>query len=210
MTITSYASLKSEIAAWLGRDDLTDRIDTFIDLTEADFNKRLRVRDMEVAAVTETVDGAETVALPDDFLEMRDLRITNTDPQHSLQWYPIQALHEAYPFSGQNRPRGFAISDDRIYLRPTPDAVYRLRMTYFEKIRPLSDINTTNWMIENDPETYFYGAMHHAAIFMRNTEQVRVWTEKYEAALRLVEDRSRKAYTPRGKTRARAYSGYIT
>tara|TARA_R110002126_G_scaffold101090_2_gene232962 strand:+ start:154 stop:333 length:180 start_codon:yes stop_codon:yes gene_type:complete len=54
MALDNYSNLKTSIANFLARDDLTTEIDDFIDLTEADFNRRLRVRAME------TVDTAFT------------------------------------------------------------------------------------------------------------------------------------------------------
>jgi len=50
MTITSYATLQSEIASWLNRDDLTSQIPTFIQFVEADVNSRLRHQKMVVRA----------------------------------------------------------------------------------------------------------------------------------------------------------------
>ena len=47
MALDSYTNLKTAIANFLGRDDLTSEIDDFIDLTEADLNRRLRIRAME-------------------------------------------------------------------------------------------------------------------------------------------------------------------
>ena len=46
MALDSYTNLKAEIADWLDRDDLTARIDTFIDLTEAKLAREIRVRAM--------------------------------------------------------------------------------------------------------------------------------------------------------------------
>ena len=37
MALDSYTNLKTAIANFLARDDLTSEIDDFIDLTEADF-----------------------------------------------------------------------------------------------------------------------------------------------------------------------------
>ena len=39
MAITTYAELKSSIANWLNRDDLTSVIPDFISLTEAGINR---------------------------------------------------------------------------------------------------------------------------------------------------------------------------
>ena len=42
MSITTYAELKTAIASWLNRDDLTSVIPDFIALTEAALNRDLR------------------------------------------------------------------------------------------------------------------------------------------------------------------------
>jgi len=48
MALTNYTELKTSIANWLNRSDLTSEIaDDFIKLCEADFNAKLRIRQME-------------------------------------------------------------------------------------------------------------------------------------------------------------------
>ena len=47
MALDNYSNLQTAIANFLARDDLTTEIVDFIALTEADFNRRLRVRAME-------------------------------------------------------------------------------------------------------------------------------------------------------------------
>ena len=57
MALTSYSTLKTSIANWLNRSDLTDEIaDDFIVLTEADLNSKLRIRKM-VTQTTITIDS---------------------------------------------------------------------------------------------------------------------------------------------------------
>ena len=47
MALNNFTSLKTAIANWLNRTDLTNEItDDFIKLTEADFNSKLRIRQM--------------------------------------------------------------------------------------------------------------------------------------------------------------------
>ena len=43
MALTTFSGLKSSIADWLNRSDLTTQIADFIALTEADFNAKLRI-----------------------------------------------------------------------------------------------------------------------------------------------------------------------
>ena len=73
----TYAELKSNIATYLNRSDLTDAIDTFIDSTEAEFNRRLRVKGM-IKRATATLTG-QYLAVPTDWLEAINLQIDSGD-----------------------------------------------------------------------------------------------------------------------------------
>ena len=84
MALNNYANLKTAIANFLARDDLTSEIDDFIDLTEADFNRRLRIRAMETVNTSFTID-AETEALPTGFLQVRSFILTSTTPDRTLE-----------------------------------------------------------------------------------------------------------------------------
>jgi hypothetical protein len=52
----TYAELKTAIANYLNRSDLTSDIDTFIDNVEAELNRRLRTKDM-IKRATATADA---------------------------------------------------------------------------------------------------------------------------------------------------------
>ena len=67
MSISTYSELKTSIANWLNRDDLTSVIPDFIALNEADMDRRIRHWRMEQRA-TATIDTRYT-ALPSDFME---------------------------------------------------------------------------------------------------------------------------------------------
>lgn len=42
----TYSELKTNIASYLNRSDLTNELDIFIDQTEAELNRKLRVKEM--------------------------------------------------------------------------------------------------------------------------------------------------------------------
>ena len=70
MAVSTYTELKASIANWLNRSDLSDEIaDDFIKLTEADFNAKLRIRQMEQID-TITIDS-ETETVPSGFISVR-------------------------------------------------------------------------------------------------------------------------------------------
>ena len=73
--IINLFRIKASIANFLNRSDLTTEIqDDFIKLTEADFNAKLRIRQMEQQDDI-TID-AEQVTVPTGFLAVRSFYIT--------------------------------------------------------------------------------------------------------------------------------------
>ena len=74
MALSTYAELKTGIANWLNRTDLTDEIsDDFIKLTEADFNAKLRIRAME--QIDSITIDSETETVPTGFIGVRSFYI---------------------------------------------------------------------------------------------------------------------------------------
>ena len=67
MALSTYTELKASVANFLNRSDLTTEIqDDFIKLTEADFNAKLRIRQME--QIDDVTINAETVTVPSGFI----------------------------------------------------------------------------------------------------------------------------------------------
>ena len=79
MALDTYANLKTAIADFLNRDDLTSSIDDFIDLAEAQMNREVRHWDMEKRATA--VLNTQYTALPNDFVEPIRFMITMVTPQ---------------------------------------------------------------------------------------------------------------------------------
>jgi hypothetical protein len=75
MAFSTYSELKTTIASYLARSDLTAMIPTFIQLAELRLRRELRTRQMLVVATANTTGGDSTVGLPTDFLEMRDITL---------------------------------------------------------------------------------------------------------------------------------------
>ena len=85
MAISSYTSLKSAIADWLDRTDLTDQISDFIALTEVRHRRDFKIRSLETRVTTNTVADQEYYNLPDNYIAMRNIQL-NTDPKTSLEY----------------------------------------------------------------------------------------------------------------------------
>lgn len=178
----TYAELKSNIASFLNRSDLTDIIDLFIDSTEAEFNRRLRVKGM-IKRATATLD-TQYLAVPTDWLEAINLQIDSGNFSPLFQ-QSIESL-DIYRKSNDNAPGQpvyFALVDDSIEFAPTPDGSYTVQLTYYGKIDALSDSNTSNFLSTGYPDAYLYGSLKHASIYLMEDERVPLFTAQFEKSL---------------------------
>jgi len=188
MALTTYTELKASLANWLNRSDLTTEIgDDFIKLAEADFNSKLRVRAM-IDQVSITVD-AETVALPTDFLQIRDFYILAGQTKTPLVYATPASMDATSGTSTSGRPSSFTILGDTVRFSPKPDATYTAVMNYFKKFPALTSSVSTNYILGSHPAIYLYGSLFHAANFLGgiNPQQVQTWQQMYATAMERLE-----------------------
>jgi hypothetical protein len=188
MALTNYSTLKTSIANWLNRSDLTDEIaDDFIKLTEADFNSKLRIRKM-VAQTSFTIDS-ETEALPTGFLQVRDIYILNGNTKVPLTYTTPSQMDSTVGTSTTGLPNSFTILGDTFRFSPKPDASYTAFINYYKSFDALSDTTTTNYILTTHPAIYLYGSLFHAANFLGgiNPQQVQTWQQMFATAMERLE-----------------------
>lgn len=198
--LTTYEGLKAAVADYLGRDDLGERIPTFIRLAEKRMERELRLRVMERRAECDVAAGQGAVALPwrrepgswDVFLEMRDLVWRGADGfAHDLSYAPP----DHYAVSREpGRPLGYSIVGRELFLLPAPREAGTLLLTYYAEIPPLSEAQPDNAVLLAAPDVYLYGALAEAGPFTRGSAPTELWAQYYAAArnkLELAEQRAR-------------------
>lgn len=190
MALDTYTNLKSEIADWLDRPDLTARIDTFIDLAEAAHKRQVRIRAM-IKRATASLSG-RFLALPTGYLRMDTFRL-NTDPVTVLKQLSDYELTRVRQVTN-GLPHYFAIHEEIEFDR-TPDSAYEAEMIYYAPLTALSDSNATNWILTNAPDLYLWGALLQAEPFLDNDERIGTWKSKYDDALAEVNLSDRRSRT---------------
>ena len=181
MSISNFSELKSSIADFLNRDDLTSVIPTFIKLAEADMNRKIRHWRMEKRA-TATLNTQYT-AFPNDFIEGIRLMLTGTT-EFRLELITLSELMDKRSENNASgTPRFYALVDSSFEVYPTPDQDYTLEMLYYERIDALSDSNTTNWALTYHPDAYLYGALAHSAPYLGEDARSQVWAQLYQNAI---------------------------
>lgn len=184
MAIANYADLQTSIANWLKRSDLAAIIPDFVTLAEARVARDLRLRKQVVNTTLSTVAGTQGVTLPSDFLEAENLTLSNTNPPGSLSVVTPEILDRKFPeayVTGQ--PRVYTVVGDEILFGPTPDAVYAVSLTYYQRFAALS-ASSTNWLLTNHPNVYLFAALAEASGYLFNDERIPTWEAKYQADVR--------------------------
>lgn len=180
MSLETYDDLKSEIATYLNRGDLTSQIDTFIDLAEEHHRNYLRVRQLQKRAQASLSTSSKYLALPAGFLYMRVLRLLTT-PVSVLQFVNEEEITRQAQ-SAAGKPLYFTIHEE-IEFERVPDSEYSAEMIYYASPTPLSSSNQTNVVLTNFPALYLYGALAAAEPFLDNDDRLPVWKALYEAYL---------------------------
>jgi len=194
MALANYSDLKTSIANWLNRTDLTSEIaEDFIVLAEKDFNSKLRIRKMNATNSSFTIN-AETVALPTGFLQVRDFYILQGGVKYPLHYITPAQMDQIRGGSTSGMPETFTILGDNFRFAPIPSSSYTGVLNYYKEFDPLTTSNTTNYILTNHPAIYLYGSLYHAANFLGGVEprQVQQWQQMYATALERLERNDRE------------------
>jgi hypothetical protein len=197
MARSTYTELKASIANWLNRSDLSDEIaDDFIKLTEADFNAKLRIRQME--QIDTVTINAETVSVPTGFISVRSFYILSSSTKYPLEYITPHNMFEIRGGSRSGRPRSYTIEADneteQFRFGPSPDVSYTGYLSYYKNIEALSSSNASNPILDKHPGIYLYGSLYHAANFLggMDPDQKQNWLQMYIAAMERCEQNDKQ------------------
>jgi hypothetical protein len=182
MSLATYSDLKTTVANYLARTDLTTQIPDFIRFAELRLRRELRIRQMLKSVTTTTTGGDASVALPTDFLEARDFYVS-TNPIQPLTYVSpaIFSRNTNTTFSG--KPLNYTILASEFKLSPVPDTTYTLEMLYFAAPTFMDDTVSSNVFMANAPDALLYGALVEAEPYVMNDARVNTWGSLYDRAI---------------------------
>jgi hypothetical protein len=191
MAIASYADLKTSIANFLARSDLTAQIPDFIQLAEARINRELETREQEKRSTATLVAGDEYISLPTDMREIREVKL-NTSPLTVLEYASPSSLDKTYSSNGNGKPLGYSVVGKEIKLRPIPDSTYTAEIVYVGSVDAISAVSTPQLFLRS-PDLYLYGALTEAYVYLLDEARSAQYDEKFTRGInevRIDEERS--------------------
>ena len=184
MSLSTYSEIKTGVANYLNRDDLTSSIPDFITLTENRLDRELRARVNLVRVETTTTADTAFYDLPSDLIELRNVTYeTSSNNSYALSYLSPESGSREYGSVGSGAPRAYTNLGKNIQLFPTPDGAYTLGLSYFKKLVPLSDSVTTNDILNSFPDLYLFGSCLEGAIYLNDTDQTQRFMAIYQKAI---------------------------
>jgi len=183
MAISTYAELQTAITNWTQRDDVATRSPEWITLAEAAFNRGFSdsapFRHFSQEAST-TVSATEFITVPTDFLELRNIKGTWA-PTQKLEYMTPEVMDLTYTSTTTGNPKNFTMEAGSIRLGQPPAAGRSVKLTYYQKIGPLS--GGVNWLLTNHSDIYLFGALAHGGVFAHDDAQLQKVIAGYNAAV---------------------------
>jgi len=180
MALANYTDLKSTIASYLARTDLTSMIPNFIQLAEIRLRRDIRMSEMLVNTALTPSSGV--VTLPADFLEMRSIYF-NSNPLTTLEYQSP----DLFSRNGWNSTSGtsvyFTIIANTIHFSPDPDSTDTVQMLYYAKPAYLSDTNLTNVWTDNCMDAILYASLGEAEPYLLNDARIATWAALYDRSI---------------------------
>ncbi len=187
MAYTTYSELQTLIANYLGRSDLTSIIPDFIRFAETRLSRDLRTRIMLKSATTSMTAGDATVALPTDFLEIRNL-FTQGNPRMPVTYLSPSAFTRDARADESGLPFFYTVLASDFQFAPIPDTAYVLEILYYAKPTVLSGTTASNVFLANYPDALLYASLLEAEPYLINDARSQTWATLYDRAIKNISD----------------------
>lgn len=217
MAVATFAGIKTAVADWLERTDLTTAIGAdFFPLMQSKMYyghgtdiKPLRIRGM-VDSATLTPDSGGTITITSacgaGWLEFIEMTPTSEGAPSLNYIEPWAFRKETDMLTGTTGPQNvYTIEGGLVYLAPA--AVTTIAAKWYEKFTALSADSDVDWIVTNAPQVYMDGCLMEACAYLSDAREAQ-FRAKFAAgilALNLNDRRQRSAgATPVARPRSYA------
>jgi hypothetical protein len=133
-------------------------------------------------ATTPTIPGDSTVALPSDFIQLRDIHIDGS-PTSTVSYQSPSAFFRNARTAEAGIPTFYTILSNEFQFAPIPDGEYTLRMLYYAAPPYLTESNLSNVFIAYCVDALLYASLAEAEPYLMNDARVQTWAALYDRAI---------------------------
>ena len=190
----TYSELLTNLQSLLNRDDLTAQLPFWIEQAESAFAAPvdyggLRHWRMERKATASVSD--RYLAFPAGYIET--IRLYNRDTDAPMEYLSRQVMQEARARTNDvaGDPTCYRHQGDGFALYPTPNETSSIELEYYARPPRLNKDDyatgttvTSNWISENYPDIYLYGAAIHSAPYLHDDQRISTWSTMLATAVK--------------------------
>ena len=126
--------------------------------------------------------GDGKVALPADFLEMRNI-YTQGNPRMPVTYLSPSAFMRDARADESGLPVFYTVLGAEFEFAPKPDTAYVLEILYFAKPTAMSDSVSSNAFLANYPDALLYASLLEAEPYLINDARTATWADLYNRAI---------------------------
>jgi len=187
----NYGELKTLLAGYLHRSDLTAMIPNFVTLAQARLNHDIRHIMMNGSSSINAIAGTANITLPSDFLHMVRLQVPYSSGYRTLQQQTLEqntAFNESYG-GGTGDPQYYAIINMTLAeLVPTPEENVTLTCVYRRRLAAFTGDTATDDVLTKFPNAYVYAAMVEATPYIQSDKRLGLWKALYDEEMMRIDD----------------------
>lgn len=193
----SYAQLKTQVASFLKRDDLTSDIPSLITMGENELNRRLEIIPMESVTSFALAQADDTVAFTDIGVGVISVlklwKTVNGTVDEIFYRTPEQFLAVQQPSTITGQPYYWTVQGGTIVqFQQAADQAY----TVYARVRSKFDIATdaaTNYLALNHEDIYVYASLAAAAPFIKDDKRIPQWRGLLDVMIEQLNDADQRA-----------------
>jgi hypothetical protein len=176
MALDTFSGLKTTIADWLARDDLTNQIPDFVALFEAHARREYGGTVLASKSLLTTTANQPTLGLG---VAPRHIKYLGHDDGTDMRQAGIEELNRMGTTTGKPIMWAWETGSQTVRLFPNPDAEYDLVLYYNTSLSGLSADGDANWLLTNYPDIYLYGSLLQARQYLQD-EALQVYEQKFQ------------------------------
>jgi hypothetical protein len=187
MALATYGDLKTTVARYLGRADLTSSIPDHATMAHAQLMRDLRGHPfLQTRNAAFSITG-EYVDAPADMMELVSIA-RNDSPTMPLQFMQPDMMTKRFQGT-TGSPLYYCFVGDttagtvNFRFGPPPDGTYTATVEYYARITFFSSDGATNWILTDHPDVYLYGTLLQATGEIKDDPRIQLWDAGYQRAL---------------------------
>jgi len=188
----TYDEITSVALSYSDREsdaELPSKLDSFLRIVESRVDRVLKTQKMTIRTLLNTVQGQEYYGLPADFAGLRDIEIRGQDniggaarERVTLEYLTPEQMNSATGFSAGTGNIYYTIIANQLQISPTQDNMV-LELVYYRKLPNLTANDNTNWLSDDNPDTYVFGLMVEISAFVKNPDATSLWNSRFKESL---------------------------